>query len=117
MACAADCTTFFEKAGYRAVTVSDAPSALSVIHKEPCDLVVLDLEIEGVDGLAFCRLLRAQPATSKLPVIALSDDDLESRRSKLYRRRRRLHHQAFFARRTHFSRQSARYDRRKENGS
>jgi DNA-binding NtrC family response regulator len=28
----------FEDAGYRALTVSDAPSALRVIHKEPCDL-------------------------------------------------------------------------------
>ena len=70
----------FEDAGYRALTVSDAPSALRVIHKEPCDLVVLDLEIPGVDALALCRLLRAQPATKTLPVIALSDSNVESRK-------------------------------------
>lgn len=70
----------FEGAGYRALTVSDAPSALRMIHKEPCDLVVLDLEIQGVDGLALCRLLRAQPATKKLPIVALSDSDRESRK-------------------------------------
>jgi two-component system, NtrC family, sensor kinase len=68
----------FNTAGYRTLATADASAALSVIHKEPCDLVVLDLEIEGVDGLALCRLLRSQPATSKLPIIALSDDDLES---------------------------------------
>lgn len=68
----------FHNAGYGVVAASDASVALSVLHKQPCDLVVLDLEIEGVDGLTFCRLLRNQPATSKLPVIALSDDDLES---------------------------------------
>ena len=37
----------FEEAGYRALTVSDAPSALRLIHREPCDLIVLDLEIPG----------------------------------------------------------------------
>lgn len=74
----------FEEAGYRALTVSDAPSALRVIHKEHCDLVVLDLEITGVDGLALCRLLRAQPATKKLPVIALSDGDFESRKGEAF---------------------------------
>lgn len=74
----------FEAGGYRTLAVSDAPSALSVIRTEPCDIVVLDLEIEGVDGLALCRLLRAQPATDKLPVIALSDNDLESRKVEAF---------------------------------
>lgn len=74
----------FEDAGYRTLAVSDAPAALGVIHKEPCDIVVLDLEIEGVDGLALCRLLRAQPATNKLPVIALSASDQESRKVEAF---------------------------------
>ncbi len=68
----------FQKAGYRVLAAPDASAALSLLHKQACDLVVLDLEMEGIDGLAFCRLLRNQPATSKLPVIALSDDDLET---------------------------------------
>lgn len=71
-------SSIFEDAGYATVSVSDAPAALSVIHKQPCELILLDLEIEGVDGLALCRLLRAQTATEKLPVIALSQDDRES---------------------------------------
>lgn len=70
------CQTF-EEAGYRALTVSDAPSALRLLHKERCDLVVLDLEIPGVDGLALCRLLRAQATTSKLPLIVFSARDDE----------------------------------------
>ncbi|HET6648207.1 MAG TPA: ATP-binding protein [Pyrinomonadaceae bacterium] len=74
----------FEEAGYRALTVSDAPSALRLIHREPCDLIVLDLEIPGVDALALCRLLRAQPATKALPVIALSDSNVESRKSDAF---------------------------------
>ena len=70
----------FEDAGYRAITVADAPSALRMLHKEQCDLVVLDLEMPGVDGFSLCRLLRAQSATSKLPVIAFSASDDEKRK-------------------------------------
>lgn len=70
----------FEKAGYCALSAEDAPSALRLIHKESCDLVVLDLDMPEVDGLALCRLLRAQSATSKLPLIALSENDVESRK-------------------------------------
>jgi two-component system NtrC family sensor kinase len=77
-------SNIFEEAGYRVLAVADAPSALRVLHRERCDLVVLDLEIPGVDGLALCRLLRAQPATNQLPIVALSDSDLESRKVEAF---------------------------------
>ena len=74
----------FEDSGYSALTASDAPSALRTLHREPCDLVVVDLEIPGVDGLALCRLLRAQQATRKLPVIALANSGLETRKEEAF---------------------------------
>ena len=70
----------FEKAGYRALGAGDAPAALLLLREDPFDLIVLDLDMPGVDGLALCKLLRAQPATSKLPVIALSGSDLDSQK-------------------------------------
>ncbi|PYS68041.1 MAG: hypothetical protein DMF69_21385 [Acidobacteria bacterium] len=70
----------FEKAKYRVVTATEASSALRVLRGVRCDLIALDLEMPGIDGLALCRLLRAQPVTSKLPIIALSESDDEARR-------------------------------------
>ncbi len=72
------------KAGYQVFTAADAPTALRLIHKEGCDLVLIGMELPGVDGLALCRLLRAQPGTSKLPIIALSNGDRESRESEAF---------------------------------
>ncbi len=74
----------FEKAGYRALSAADTTSALRLLQTESCDLVVVDLALSEVDGLAFCRLLRAQPATSKLPVIGLSDDDSDSQKQQAF---------------------------------
>jgi len=74
----------FEKAGYRALGAEDAPSALRLLHQDPSDLIVLDLEMPGVDGLALCRLLRAQSATSQLPVIALSAHDEDSQKIEAF---------------------------------
>ncbi|MCA1557961.1 MAG: response regulator, partial [Acidobacteria bacterium] len=74
----------FESAGHRALVASDAPSALRVLHKEACDLVLLDVEMPGVDGLALCRLLRAQAKTKQLPVVMLSASDDESRRVEAF---------------------------------
>ena len=99
----------FETAQYRVVTATEAASALRVLKGVRCDLVALDLEMPGVDGLALCKLLRAQPLTSKLPIIALSEsDDEDAQGPGIHSRRRRLHHQTFNARRTAVARQSSR---------
>src|SRR5882672_9730831 len=74
----------FEKAGYRALSAADTTSALRLLQKDPCDLVVVDLALPGVDGLALCRLIRAQPATSKLPVIALSDHESDVQKQEAF---------------------------------
>ena len=74
----------FETAQYRVVTATEAASALRVLKGVRCDLVALDLEMPGVDGLALCKLLRAQPTTSKLPIIALSESDDETRKVQAF---------------------------------
>ncbi|OLE55996.1 MAG: hypothetical protein AUG51_00265 [Acidobacteria bacterium 13_1_20CM_3_53_8] len=70
--------------GHRVVSVEDAPSALSTLHREGCDLVLLDLTMPEVDGLALCRLLRAQEATEKLPIIIYTSSDDENRKVEAF---------------------------------
>jgi two-component system NtrC family sensor kinase len=67
----------FEGAGHRVVACADAAAALRELHRQQCDLIVLDIELPGVSGLALCRLLRAQAATKRLPVIIVSAYDRE----------------------------------------
>src|SRR5215204_2158350 len=74
----------FETAQYRVVTATEAGSALRVLKGVRCDLIALDLEMPGVDGIALCKLLRAQPLTSKLPIIALSESDDEARKVQAF---------------------------------
>ncbi|HYE66045.1 MAG TPA: response regulator [Pyrinomonadaceae bacterium] len=74
----------FEEAGHRTITASDATSALSLLHKEHCDLVLLDVKMPGVDGLALCRLLRARAATKQMPIIVFSASDDENRKVEAF---------------------------------
>ena len=74
----------FENAGHRTIGVGDASSALRLLRKQPCDLVMLDVELPEVDGLAFCRLLRAQPAMQQLPVVVFSASDSEDRKVEAF---------------------------------
>jgi two-component system, NtrC family, sensor kinase len=75
----------FENAGHRTIVAADAPAALRLLRLQPCDLVMLDVELPEVDGLAFCRLLRAQPAMRQLPVVVFSANDSEGRKVEAFR--------------------------------
>jgi len=74
----------FESAGHRTITVGDATAALRLLKKESCDLVLLDVALPEVDGLALCRLLRAQPSMRQLPLLVFSADDSEHKKVEAF---------------------------------
>ncbi|MET0350938.1 MAG: response regulator [Rhizobacter sp.] len=58
----------------------DARATLAQSHP---DVVLLDLNLPGIDGLAFLRELKADPATRHLPVVALTAHPDDYRRQEL----------------------------------
>ncbi len=60
---------YLEQGGYRVITAADGGTALAVARHERPDLVVLDLNLPGLDGLDVCRVLRRD---SDVPVIMLT---------------------------------------------
>lgn len=61
-----------EAAGYRVIAVADGENGLHAIHEHQPDLVVLELNLPGIDGHEVCRRLRADVRTMLLPVIVLT---------------------------------------------
>src|SRR5881394_2225539 len=76
--------TIFETAGHKTLTANDAPAALRLLREQSCDLVMLDVELPDVDGLAFCRLVRAQPTLKQLPLVVFSANDSEGRKVEAF---------------------------------
>lgn len=62
-------------AGYATETCSDGRSALQRLSAAPCDLVILDLMLPGIDGLELCRRLRTRP--DYLPILMLTAKSTE----------------------------------------
>src|SRR4051794_34661123 len=60
---------YLEKNGYQALTASDGKAMWKVLDETRIDLIVLDLNLPGDDGLTLCRNLRAH---SDIPVIMLT---------------------------------------------
>ncbi|MCP5277744.1 MAG: diguanylate cyclase [Thiobacillus sp.] len=60
-------------------TASCGEEALLKIAKEMPDLVILDVDMPGMDGYATCRAVKGNPETTDLPVVFITTfDDVES---------------------------------------
>ena len=54
------------------LTASDGSAALSLMHQQAVDLVLLDVQMKGVDGLTALRAMQAEPALRHIPVILMT---------------------------------------------
>lgn len=52
--------------------VNSGDAALRAVDEHPPDLMILDLNLPVVNGTEVCRLVRAKPATRRLPIIMLT---------------------------------------------
>ena len=72
------------EADYRILTAADGQQALDKATRELPDLVVCDVMMPVMDGLAFCKALKEQLATSHIPVILLTAKSLDEQRAEGY---------------------------------
>jgi DNA-binding response OmpR family regulator len=61
-----------EREGFRCREASTGPDALRAVRTSTPDLIVLDLMLPEMDGLAVCRRLRGDVATATVPIIMLT---------------------------------------------
>ena len=63
------------KAGYQVRAASDGELALRSVRAKLPDLILLDIQMLGMNGIDVCRRLKADPETRDLPVIFISAMD------------------------------------------
>ena len=61
-----------KQAGFDVVSAADGTEALKKARSVLPSLIVLDLMLPEVDGLEVCKMLRRDPATSKIPIVMLT---------------------------------------------
>jgi CheY-like chemotaxis protein len=64
----------FEQCGYAVRWVASAEAALAAIRAERPGVVLVDIMMPGMDGVALLRAIRADPANASLPVLMLTAD-------------------------------------------
>lgn len=61
-----------EKAGHRVLQALTAAAGVDLARRAGPDLILMDVQLPGMDGLAATRLLKSDPATRGIKVIALT---------------------------------------------
>jgi CheY-like chemotaxis protein len=61
-----------EREGYRLELAGSAVEARAVLARALPDLILMDIQMPGIDGLTFTSELKADPVSAGVPVVALT---------------------------------------------
>ncbi len=61
-----------EVSGYQVDKATDGFEALKLVKEKPYDLILMDIQLPGLDGLTATRILKEDPKTKEIPVVALT---------------------------------------------
>src|SRR5512132_3243981 len=70
------------KVGHTTLCAADAQTGLTLARTGRPDLILMDTRLPGMDGLAATALLKRDPATAAIPVIALTGMAMKEDREK-----------------------------------
>ncbi|TSD77049.1 response regulator [Pseudomonas sp. KBS0710] len=69
-------------AGYTVLWAADAETGLTLAREQQPALILMDIQLPGMDGLAATRMLKQDPHTAHIPVIALTAMAMKEDREK-----------------------------------
>ena len=69
-------------AGYDVRVARTAEDGISLAASEPPDLVLMDLQLPGIDGMEALRRLRESPRTADIPVVAVTAQAMKDDRER-----------------------------------
>lgn len=76
-------TTFLlERNGYQVISAIDGPRGVDLAKKLNADLILLDIQLPGMDGYAVARALRAEASLRNTPIIAVTSYAMVGDREK-----------------------------------
>lgn len=75
--------TLLESAGHTVLQAERALTAIEMAQREPPDLILMDVQMPGMDGVTAMRILKGDERTCGIPVIALTAFAMKGDRERL----------------------------------
>ena len=73
-----------QRAGFEVVAASSGEEAISLAKSATFDVALMDIQMPGMDGFATTEVLRAEPATASLPIIAVTAHAMHGDRERCF---------------------------------
>lgn len=76
-------TVILENAGHAVLQAENAPDGIALARANAPDLVLMDIQLPGMDGMEAIRILKSDPTTRSIPVIALTSFAMKGEEEKI----------------------------------
>jgi len=74
--------TILEHFGYQVIEAQNGEAGVSMAREQRPDLILMDISIPLIDGWEATRILKSEPETAHIPIIALTAHALATDRAK-----------------------------------
>lgn len=74
--------TILEHFGYQVIEAQNGEAGVSMAREQRPDLILMDISIPLIDGWEATRILKSEPGTAHIPIIALTAHALATDRAK-----------------------------------
>ena len=64
--------TLLDLAGYEVIAATDAETGIDLIRTHQPDLILMDVQLPGMDGLSATKIIKQDEALKFIPVVALT---------------------------------------------
>jgi len=71
-----------DRAGYEVTCAANGREGVEMTRRDPPDLILMDLSLPELDGWDATRILKSDPATHGIPILALTAHTLPSERKR-----------------------------------
>ena len=67
---------------YHMLEANDAESGIQLIRTQQPDLVLMDIQLPGMDGLSATKILKEDPSVENIPIVALTSYAMQGDKEK-----------------------------------
>jgi CheY-like chemotaxis protein len=76
------CSRILKSSGYEVIEARSGEEGVELTIKEKPDLIIMDIQLPGIDGLETTKRIRESEADGKVPIIALTSYAMAGDRKK-----------------------------------